>query len=112
MRITTSLNYATDPTAAAAQAQQLEAAGVDRIWIPEAYGFDAVSLLGFLAAGTDTVELASGKQQGVWVAATVGGDGLGAGLIYAVDREDGRVRAIEDRRGTRAAPQGLADVEH
>ncbi|HIM66328.1 MAG TPA: LLM class F420-dependent oxidoreductase [Acidimicrobiia bacterium] len=60
MRITTSLNYATDPTAAAAQAQQLEAAGVDRIWIPEAYGFDAVSLLGFLAASTDTVELASG----------------------------------------------------
>ena len=51
-------------------------------------------------------------RKGVWVAATVGGDGLGAGLIYAVDREDGRVRAIEDRRGTRAAPQGLADVEH
>ena len=51
-------------------------------------------------------------RKGVWVAATVGGDGLGAGLIYAVDREDGRVRAIEDRRGSRAARQGLADVEH
>ena len=60
MRITTSLNYATDPQTAATQARELEAAGVDRIWIPEAYGFDAVSLLGYLAASTSTVELASG----------------------------------------------------
>ena len=60
MRITTSLNYATDPQEAAAQAKELEAAGVDCIWIPEAYGFDAVSLLGYLAASTSTVGLASG----------------------------------------------------
>ena len=60
MRISTSLNYATDPQTAAIQARELEAAGVDRIWIPEAYGFDAVSLLGYLAASTSTVELASG----------------------------------------------------
>ena len=60
MRITTSLNYATDPQTAATQARELEAAGVDCIWIPEAYGFDAVSLLGYLAASTSTVELASG----------------------------------------------------
>ena len=60
MRITTLLGYATDPLDAAKQAQQLEAAGVDCIWIPEAYGFDGVSLLGFLAASTDTVQLASG----------------------------------------------------
>ncbi len=60
MRISTSLNYATDPSTAAAQARELEAAGVDRIWIPEAYGFDAVSLLGYLAASTSTVELGSG----------------------------------------------------
>ncbi|HAQ22529.1 MAG: LLM class F420-dependent oxidoreductase [Acidimicrobiaceae bacterium] len=60
MRISTSLNYATDPSTAAAQARELEAAGVDRIWVPEAYGFDAVSLLGFLAASTSSVELGSG----------------------------------------------------
>ena len=60
MRISTSLNYATDPQTAATQARELEAAGVDRIWIPEAYGFDAVSLLGYLAASTSTVELGSG----------------------------------------------------
>ena len=55
MRISTLLNYATDPSTAAAQARELEAAGVDRIWVPEAYGFDAVSLLGFLAASTSSV---------------------------------------------------------
>ncbi len=60
MRITTLLNYATDPRTAAQQARDLEAAGVDRIWIPEAYGFDGVSLLGYLAAATERVELASG----------------------------------------------------
>ena len=60
MRITTLLNYATDPQEAAAQARELEAAGVDKIWIPEAYGLDAVSLLGYLAATTDKIELASG----------------------------------------------------
>ena len=60
MRITTLLNYATDPSEAATQARDLESAGVDMIWIPEAYGFDAVSLLGFLAATTDTVGLGSG----------------------------------------------------
>ncbi|MBC8365151.1 MAG: LLM class F420-dependent oxidoreductase [Actinobacteria bacterium] len=60
MRITTSLNYATDPRTAASQARELEAAGVDCIWIPEAYGFDGVSLLGYLASATTTVGLASG----------------------------------------------------
>ena len=60
MRITTSLNYATDPRTAAAQARELEAAGVDCIRIPEAYGFDGVSLRGYLASATTTVGLASG----------------------------------------------------
>nr|MBC8484122.1 LLM class flavin-dependent oxidoreductase [Actinomycetota bacterium] len=60
MRITTSLNYATDPQTAASQARELEAARVDRIWVPEAYGFDAGSLVGYLAASPSTVELASG----------------------------------------------------
>ena len=60
MRISTLLNYANDPTESARQAKALESAGVDMIWIPEAYGFDAVSLLGYLAAETETVGLGSG----------------------------------------------------
>ena len=38
----------------------LEAAGIDIIAVPEAYGIDAVSILGFLAARTERVELMAG----------------------------------------------------
>jgi alkanesulfonate monooxygenase SsuD/methylene tetrahydromethanopterin reductase-like flavin-dependent oxidoreductase (luciferase family) len=41
----------------------LESAGLDIVWIPEAYGFDAVSQLGYLAGRTRTLELASGILQ-------------------------------------------------
>jgi F420-dependent oxidoreductase-like protein len=60
MRISTSLDYAGDIRAAAAHAAELEAAGVDMVWVAEAYGFDAVSLLGYLAATTERLELGSG----------------------------------------------------
>ena len=42
---------------------ELERAGVDLIAVPEAYSFDAVSQLGFLAARTSTITLASGILQ-------------------------------------------------
>jgi F420-dependent oxidoreductase-like protein len=60
MRISTSLDYAGDCRASAARATELEKAGVDLIWVAEAYGFDAVSLLGYLAATTETVGLGTG----------------------------------------------------
>jgi F420-dependent oxidoreductase-like protein len=60
MKISTAINYAGDFRASAARARELEAAGVDMIWVAEAYGFDAVSLCGYLAAVTDRVELATG----------------------------------------------------
>jgi F420-dependent oxidoreductase-like protein len=60
MRIATALNYADDFRKTLERAQQLEAAGVDMIFIAEAYGFDAVSLLGALAATTTRITLASG----------------------------------------------------
>jgi F420-dependent oxidoreductase-like protein len=40
-----------------------ERAGLDIVWVPEAYSFDAVSLLGFLAARTSRVEIAAGVLQ-------------------------------------------------
>jgi F420-dependent oxidoreductase-like protein len=40
-----------------------EAAGLDLVVVPEAYSFDAVSQLGFIAARTSTVQLASGVMQ-------------------------------------------------
>jgi len=54
------INYMGDPKAAAAEAHDLESAGVDVGWVAELYSFDAVSILGYLAAKTDTMELGSG----------------------------------------------------
>jgi F420-dependent oxidoreductase-like protein len=39
---------------------QLEAAGLDRVVVPEAYSMDAVSAIGYLAARTSRVEIGSG----------------------------------------------------
>ncbi len=60
MRLSTQLNYAGDAAAAVAQVKAMESAGLDIVWVAEAYSFDAVSTMGFLAAHTSTVEIASG----------------------------------------------------
>jgi F420-dependent oxidoreductase-like protein len=60
MRISTNLDYAGDFQASAARAVALEKAGVDGIWVAEAYGFDAISMLGYLAAKTERVTLGTG----------------------------------------------------
>lgn len=54
------ITYSDDPLEAVANAQAMEKAGVDQAWVAEAYSFDAVSTLGFLAASTETLELVSG----------------------------------------------------
>ena len=60
MKISMTITYSDDPLEAVANAQAMEKAGVDQAWVAEAYSFDAVSTLGFLAASTDTLELVSG----------------------------------------------------
>ncbi len=60
MKLSIMLDYAGDPRAAAAEAADLERAGVDVCWVAEAYSFDAVSILGYLAAKTKTMALGSG----------------------------------------------------
>jgi len=60
MQISTAVNYAGDIVKAADTVAQLEAAGIDAVWIAEAYSFDAVSLMGYLAAKTNTVKIGSG----------------------------------------------------
>jgi F420-dependent oxidoreductase-like protein len=37
----------------------LEKAGLDTVWVAEAYGFDSPTLMGYLAAKTETVEIGS-----------------------------------------------------
>ena len=60
MKISTQLNYAGDVKAAAEQLAGYEKAGLDMIWVAEAYGYDGVSLMGYLSAITETVTIASG----------------------------------------------------
>ena len=55
MRVGMFLNYAGGFREVADEVAELERAGVDLIAVPEAYSFDAVSELGFLAARTSTI---------------------------------------------------------
>ena len=57
MKLSTHLNYAGNPRQAADQVAALERAGLDRVWVPEAYGFDSPTLMGYLAARTETIEI-------------------------------------------------------
>src|SRR5215831_89953 len=54
------LNYAGDFEGSARQVVELEKAGLDVVWVAEAYGFDAVSFMGYLAAKTERVAIGSG----------------------------------------------------
>lgn len=63
MRIGMGLNYSGGFAETAAEVADLERAGLDIVFVPEAYSFDAVSQLGYLAAKTTRVELASGILQ-------------------------------------------------
>jgi F420-dependent oxidoreductase-like protein len=60
MKLGMPLSYAGGFKEAARNAADLEKAGLDMVWVAEAYGFDGVSFMGYLAAVTDTVEIAAG----------------------------------------------------
>ena len=60
MLLSTMLQYSDDPIAGAERAVEMERAGLDVVWVPEAYSFDAVSLMGYLAARTERVQIGSG----------------------------------------------------
>ncbi|RJO68220.1 LLM class F420-dependent oxidoreductase [Nocardia panacis] len=63
MKIGLGINYSGGFKEAAAEVADLERAGLDIVFVPEAYSFDAVSALGYLAAKTETLLLASGILQ-------------------------------------------------
>jgi len=60
VKLSMAVDYTGDPCQAARQATDLEAAGIDMLWVAEPYSFDAVSILGYLAAHTERAELGSG----------------------------------------------------
>jgi F420-dependent oxidoreductase-like protein len=55
-----SIEYARDPVTQVERVCDLEKAGIDLVWVAEAYGIDAVSVMGYIAAITDRIEIASG----------------------------------------------------
>jgi F420-dependent oxidoreductase-like protein len=59
MKLSTPLMYAGNPREAADQVAALEKAGLDGVWVAEAYGFDSPTLMGYLAATTERVEIGS-----------------------------------------------------
>jgi F420-dependent oxidoreductase-like protein len=59
LRLAVPLNYAADFKEAANQAVAFEKAGADIVWVAEAYGFDAPSQMGYLAAKTDRIQIGS-----------------------------------------------------
>ena len=59
MKISMLLDYSGDPRETAARVGDLERAGLDVIWAAEAYSLDAVSILGYLAARTERLQLGS-----------------------------------------------------
>ena len=60
MKISTLMSYAQGYVGATKELVEYEKAGLDVVWIPEAYSFDGVSAMGYVAAKTEKVQIASG----------------------------------------------------
>jgi F420-dependent oxidoreductase-like protein len=60
MLLSTQLQYGDDPIRNAEAVVAMEQVGLDVVWVAEAYSFDAVSLMGYLAAKTERVQIGSG----------------------------------------------------
>ena len=60
MQLSTSPSYAGGFKETARRVAELERAGLDLVWVAEAYGFDGPSFMGYLAALTERVQIGSG----------------------------------------------------
>lgn len=60
MRICTTVGYIGGFRESVDRVVELEKAGLDHVWVAEAYGFDGPSLMGYLAARTERVHIAAG----------------------------------------------------
>jgi F420-dependent oxidoreductase-like protein len=60
MKLATVVPYDGDFRATARQVVAMEAAGLDTVFVPEAYSFDAVSQVGYLASLTERLEIGTG----------------------------------------------------
>src|SRR4051794_38256827 len=60
MKLSTQLSYAGSIKEGVDGLVALEKAGMDIVWIAEAYGVDAVSVMGYVAARTSTIQIGAG----------------------------------------------------
>ena len=60
MKISTLMSYAQGYVGATKEIVEMEKAGLEVVWVPEAYSFDGVSAMGYIAAKTEKVIIASG----------------------------------------------------
>jgi F420-dependent oxidoreductase-like protein len=57
VKISTFLDYSRGFQKAARSVVEMEKAGLDLVWVAEAYGFDSPSLMGYIAALTESVQI-------------------------------------------------------
>ena len=60
MRISVPLSYAVEPLEQVPMIVEMERAGLDAVWVAETWGYDAASLMGYLAAVTNRIEIGAG----------------------------------------------------
>ncbi len=60
MKLSMMINYSGGFKEAVQRVVELEKAGLDQVWIAEAYSYDAISQVGYLAAKTERVEIGTG----------------------------------------------------
>ena len=60
MRLAMALHYSGNFKEGVAKVQELEKVGLDIVWVAEAYSFDAISQVGYLAAMTNRVHIGTG----------------------------------------------------
>lgn len=60
MKLSMMINYISDFQTSAKRVAELEKVGLDIVWIAEAYSYDSISQVGYLAAVTDRVQIGTG----------------------------------------------------
>jgi F420-dependent oxidoreductase-like protein len=85
VQLTYPLQYAGNPRDTADQVAELEKAGLDMVWVAEVYGYDSPTLMGYLAAKTERLQIAAGiinvfsRTPGVILQTAAGLDNVSAG---------------------------------
>ena len=89
MKISTLMSYANGFVGATEEIVEMEKAGLNVVWVPEAYSFDGVSAMGYIAAKTEKVIIASGilniysRTPSLMAMTAAGIDSLSEGALHA-----------------------------